>query len=171
MILQTSFFKTERDDIMDKKIDSSAWIAPSADVIGNVEIGADSSVWYHATIRSEDIPVVIGKGTNVQDNCVVHVDPGYPVTIGDYVTIGHGAIIHGCSIGDETLIGMGAIVLNGARIGRHCIVGAGALVTQNMEVPDGMMVLGTPAKIVRQLTEKERSRMKENALEYVSKIK
>lgn len=156
---------------MDRKIESSVWLAPSADVIGNVAIGADSSVWYHATIRSEETPVIIGKGTNVQDNCVVHVDPGYPVTVGDYVTIGHGAIIHGCTIGDETLIGMGAVILNGARIGNHCIIGAGALITQNMEVPDGMLALGTPAKIVRQLTKEEQEKIKENALEYARKIR
>lgn len=161
----------ERGFIMDGKIESSVWLAPSADVIGNVEIGADSSVWYHATIRSEGTPIIIGKSTNVQDNCVVHVDPGYPVRIGDYVTIGHGAMIHGCTIGDETLIGMGAIILNGARIGSRCIVGAGALITQNMEVPDGMLVLGTPAKILRQLTKEEQEKIKENALEYVQEAR
>lgn len=156
---------------MDNKIADSVWIAPSADVIGNVEIGAESSVWYHATVRSEGTPVIIGEGSNVQDNCVVHVDPGYPVTIGNHVTIGHGAIIHGCTIGNETLIGMGAIILNGAKIVSGCIVGAGALVTQNMEIPDGTMALGMPAKVLRQITEEEHKKILQNALAYVQEGK
>ena len=152
---------------MEPRIADSAWVAPTADVIGNVTIGADSSVWYHATIRSEGEAITIGSQTNIQDNCVLHVHAGYPVTIGDRVTVGHSAIVHGCSVGDETLIGMGAIILNGAKIGKHCIVGAGALVTQNTEIPDGVMVLGSPARIVRALSEQERAGILVNAEEYV----
>lgn len=152
---------------MESNIAKSAWIAPTADVIGNVTIGEDSSVWYHATMRSEGVPITIGRQSNIQDNCVLHVHEGYPVTIGDRVTIGHSAIVHGCTVGDETLIGMGAIILNGAKIGNHCIVGAGALVTQNMVVPDGVMVLGSPARIVRNLTDAEKANILVNAEEYV----
>ena len=157
--------------VMDREIAQSAWIAPSADVLGNVSLGEESSIWYHATVRSEGTPIMIGNGTNIQDNCVIHVDPGYPVNIGDGVTIGHGAIIHGCTIGHNTLIGMGAIILNGAKIGSDCIVGAGALVTQNMEVPDGMLVMGTPAKVVRPITGEERKQISENAQVYIEEAR
>lgn len=156
---------------MERKIAESAWIAPSADVIGSVCIGEDSSIWYHTTVRSEGTPIIIGKGTNIQDNCVVHVDPGYPVHIGDGVTVGHGALIHGCTIGDYTLVGMGAIILNGAKIGSSCIIGAGALITQDMEVPDGMMVLGMPGRVIRPVTEQERRKVRENAEVYVREAK
>ncbi len=149
------------------KIAKSAWIAPSADVLGDVKVGEDSSIWFHATVRAERSSVYIGTGSNIQDNCVVHVDADYPVCIGDYVTVGHGAILHGCSVGKGSLIGMGAIVLNGAKIGKHCIVGAGALVKQNMEIPDGMMVVGTPAKVVRALTEEEVLKLEKNARVYI----
>ena len=113
-------------------IDPSAFIAPSADIYGDVSIAENCSIWFHATVRAGAGSVSIGAGTNVQDNCVIHVDRGYSVTVGKNVTIGHSAIVHGCSVGDNTLIGMGAIVLNGASVGKNCIVGAGALVTQNM---------------------------------------
>ena len=109
-------------------IHESAFIAPDADIYGDVTVGEDCSIWFHAVIRAETAGIAIGKGSNVQDNAVLHVDEGYPVQIGENVTIGHGAIVHGCSVGDNTLIGMGAILLNGAKIGRNCIVGAGALV-------------------------------------------
>lgn len=138
---------------------------------GDITIGADSSIWYHATLRGDSAPITIGSATNIQDNCVVHVDEGCPTRIGDYVTIGHGAIIHGCTIGDRTLVGMGAIILNGAVIGTDCIIGAGALVTQNMVVPDGSLVLGAPAKIKRETTAEERRHNMENAMEYVREAK
>ncbi|MDE5965622.1 MAG: gamma carbonic anhydrase family protein [Lachnospiraceae bacterium] len=153
------------------RIAENVWIAPDADVLGNVSIQKDSSVWFHATVRAEDAAVTIGEGTNIQDNCVIHVDPGYPVTVGNRVTVGHGAILHGCSIADETLIGMGAIILNGASIGRHCIVGAGALVTERMQVPDGMMVLGVPGRVVRPLTEAETERLLKSAETYIAEAR
>ncbi len=149
------------------KVDPSAFIAPSADVLGNVTVGEDCSVWYHATIRGDRGSVVIGKGSNVQDNCVIHMDDGLEVRIGEYVTIGHSAIVHGAVIGDESLIGMGAILMNGCEIGRQCVIGAGALVTQNTKIPDGSLVVGSPAKVVRQLTEEEKAHFRENALSYV----
>ena len=143
------------------------YIAEGAVVKGRVSIGEDSGVWYNATVRGDLEPIAIGAGANVQDNAVVHVDPGFPVVIGDRVTIGHGAIIHGCTIGDDCLIGMGAIILNGAVIGKGSIVGAGALLTQNVQIPEGSMVYGSPAKVVRQVRPQEREASRENAWEYV----
>ena len=125
------------------------YIAEGAIVKGNVKLGKDASVWYHATI--------LGDGTNIQDNVVVHTENTHPVTIGNGVTIGHSAVVHGCMIGDNSLIGMGAIVLNGAVIGKDCIIGAGALVTQNTHIPDGSLAFGNPAKVIRQVTEEEKA--------------
>lgn len=136
-------------------IDTSCYIASDATVIGNVTIHEKCSVWNHATIRSASQPIVIGKGTNIQDNVVVHVDRDFKVNIGENVTVGHSAIVHGCTIGDATLVGMGSIILNGAVVGKHCIVGAGALVTQNVVIPDHSLVIGNPAKVVRQVTPEE----------------
>ncbi len=149
------------------QIHPSAFVAPDAAVYGEVSIGEDCSVWFHATIRAGDGSVQIGARTNVQDNCVIHVDKGYSVRIGDDVTIGHGAIVHGCTVGSNTLIGMGAIVLNGAVIGQNCIVGAGALVTQNTVIPDGSLVMGSPARIKRSLREEEIRSNLANAQHYV----
>ncbi len=142
-------------------------MAPDAAIYGEVNIARDCSIWFHATIRAGEGDVEIGAGTNVQDNCVIHVDKGYSVRIGENVTIGHGAIVHGCTVGSNTLIGMGAIVLNGAVVGENCIVGAGALVTQNMVIPDGSLVLGSPAKIKRSLREEEIRANRANALHYI----
>ncbi|MDD6202080.1 MAG: gamma carbonic anhydrase family protein [Lachnospiraceae bacterium] len=153
------------------QIAESAFIAKSADVIGNVTIGEDSSVWYHATIRCAHRPIVIGKGTNIQDNAVIHVDKNYAVTIGDYVTVGHSAIVHGCSVGDNTLIGMGAVILNGAKVGKNCIIGAGALITQNVVIPDNSLVIGSPAKVIRRVTEEEVQANLTNAREYIREAK
>lgn len=152
---------------MDKpQIDESCYIAEDATVIGNVIIGENSSVWNHATIRSNHQPIVIGHGTDIQDNAVIHVDKDYKVTIGNNVSIGHCAIVHGCQVGDNTLIGMGSIILNGAVIGKNCIIGAGAIVTQNVVVPDNSLVIGSPAKVIRQVTSTEISEITENAKMY-----
>lgn len=124
------------------------WIAPDAHVIGRVRLGLDVSVWFGAVIRGDNDPIVVGDRTNIQDGAVLHADPGFPLTIGDGVTIGHRAIVHGCTIGSDTLIGMGATILNGARIGRGCIVGANALVREGTEFPDGSLIVGVPARIV-----------------------
>lgn len=145
--------------------------AEGAIIKGNVTIGEDAGVWYNATIRGDSNRIVIGSRTNVQDNAVVHVSTGYSVNIGDDVTIGHGAIVHGCTIGNNTLIGMGAIILNGAVIGDHCIIGAGALVTQNMQIPDGSLAFGNPAKIIRNLTKDEMEENTNNAFRYVKAAK
>ena len=135
-----------------KKIPQSVFVAPNATVLGDVTVGEDSSVFFGAVIRGDRAPITIGSGTNVQDNCVLHVDEGFPISLGRGVTVGHGAILHGCTVGDNSLIGMGAIVLNGAVIGRDCIVGAGALVPQNAVIPDSSLVLGCPAKVRRETT-------------------
>ena len=143
------------------------YISDKSVVEGDVTIGEYSSVWHFAAIRGDLAPITIGKGTNIQENCVLHVDTGVPLTLGDGITCGHGAILHGCEIGDNTLIGMGAIILNGAKIGKNCIVGAGALVTGGTVVPDNSLVLGSPAKIKRETTETEIKANKANADEYV----
>ena len=134
------------------RVADSAWVADSAQVMGNVVLGEDSSVWFGTVIRGDTETITVGRGSNIQDASVLHADIGKPLTIGDNVTVGHQVMLHGCTIGDESLIGIGAIVLNGAKIGRHCLVGAGALVTEGKEFPDGSMIIGSPAKAVRQLT-------------------
>ncbi len=148
-------------------IAKTAFIAPGAVVLGDVTVGENVGIWYHAVIRGDRGPIVIGQGSNVQDNCVIHVDREHFVQIGEHVTIGHGAIVHGAVIEDNSLIGMGAVLLNGSHIGKNCIVGAGALVTQNMVVPDNSLILGNPAQIKRQVTEEEIRSNLENAALYV----
>jgi carbonic anhydrase/acetyltransferase-like protein (isoleucine patch superfamily) len=142
------------------------WIAPDAQIWGDVTIEDDASIWFHVILRAEMAPIFIGKGTNIQDGCILHTDPGYPIVLGKDVTVGHGAILHGCIVEDECLIGMGAIILNGARIGRHSIVGAGALVTQNTVIPEGSLVLGSPAKVVKPVTSAQIQDILANAQEY-----
>lgn len=131
----------------------SCWIAPGAQVIGNVSMAEDVSIWFNAVLRGDNEPIVIGRGSNVQDGAVFHVDPGFPLTVGEGVTVGHMALLHGCTIGDGTLVGMGAMVMNGAKVGKGCLIGANAMVTEGKEIPDGSMVLGAPGKIVRTLDE------------------
>lgn len=142
-------------------------LLPGAMVSGDVVMGAGCSVWYHGVIRGDTSPIRIGNNTNVQDNCTLHSSPDYPLTIGSGVSVGHNAILHGCTIGDDTLIGMGAIVLDGAVVGSNCLVGAGALVTGGTVIPDGWMALGSPAKAVRPLRPDEVEHIRENAREYV----
>ena len=151
--------------------EKKTYIAPGAVVLGDVELAEDCSIWYNAVVRADRAPIRIGRGSNVQDNCVVHVDTGYPVTIGEGVTIGHGAIVHGCSIGDNTLIGMGAILLNGCQIGSNCMIGAGALVTQNTVIPDNSLVVGNPGKIRREVTSEEAAGIRENAAHYLEEAR
>ena len=162
--------KYELDGVQ-PQVDASAWIADTAQVIGRVEMAADSSVWFGAILRGDNDPIRIGEGSNVQDGSVLHTDKGKPLDIGKHVTIGHNVILHGCSIGDESLIGMGAIVLNGAKIGKHCLVGAGALVTENKEFPDGSLIVGNPAKVVRQLTDEQIAGLKQSAQGYMANAK
>jgi len=144
------------------------YLAPNASVIGNVTLGRGVSIWFNAVLRGDADRIVIGEGSNVQDGAVLHVDPGYPLTLGRHVTVGHKAMLHGCTVGDGSLIGINAVVLNGARIGRHCIIGANALVREGMEVPDGSLVLGTPARVRRSLTEEEQQQLILQAEHYVA---
>ena len=136
-------------------ISPKAHIAKESVIVGDVNIGSESSVFYHCTLRGDAASITVGDCTNIQDNSVVHVSPGMPAVIGHGVTIGHACIIHGCEIGNSTLIGMGSTILTGAKIGRNCLIGANSLITQNTVIPDGMLVMGSPAKIKRALTEEE----------------
>ena len=149
------------------QLGQSVYIADSAVVIGDVTMGDKSSVWHNATVRGDINRIEIGEGSNIQDNVVVHLADDFPCLIGAYVTVGHSAILHACTVADESLIGMGAIVLDGAVVGSQCLIGAKALVTPGTIIPDGSMVLGSPAKVVRQLTDQERLSLKPWALKYV----
>lgn len=148
-------------------IPASAWVADTADVIGAVVLGEDASVWFGTVIRGDTETIRIGQGSNIQDNSVLHADQGMPLTIGDNVTVGHQVMLHGCTVGDGSLIGIGAVVLNGARIGKNCLVGAGSLVTEGKEFPDGSMIMGTPAKVVRELTHEQIQGLGKSAQNYV----
>ncbi|MFE5094285.1 gamma carbonic anhydrase family protein [Streptomyces sp. NPDC056638] len=148
-------------------IDAEAFTAPTSVVIGEITLAAGSSVWYHAVLRADCGPIVIGADSNIQDNCSVHVDPGFPVTVGERVSVGHNAVLHGCTIEDDVLVGMGSTVLNGARIGAGSLIAAQALVPQGMQVPPGSLVAGVPAKVKRQLTEEELEGIRFNAVGYV----
>ena len=155
------------DDI--PRIADTAWVADSAQVIGRVELHEGASVWFGAVLRGDNEWITIGRGSNVQDGTVMHTDMGYPLTIGEHVTIGHQAMLHGCTIGDGSLIGIQAVVLNNAKIGRNCLVGAGALVTECKEFPDGSLIMGAPAKVVGQLTPERFERIRQGALSYAQK--
>lgn len=148
-----------------------SFIAKSADIIGNVTLKEDSSIWFGAVIRGDCDKILVGKGTNIQDNCTVHCDVNQPTEIGDYVTIGHNSVIHGCKIRDNVLIGMGAIILNGAEIGENTIIGAGSLVTQGKKIPSGVLCMGSPAKVIRELTEEEVKAIKDSAVHYIHSSK
>jgi carbonic anhydrase/acetyltransferase-like protein (isoleucine patch superfamily) len=150
---------------------SAAFIAPNATVVGRVELGNDSSVWFGAVIRADNDLIAIGDATNVQDGCVLHTDDGIPMRIGARVTIGHAAVLHGCTIEDEVLVGIGAVVLNHARISRHCVVGARALVTEGKTFPERSLILGSPARAVRTLTDEEVAEIGAAAAHYVANAK
>ena len=154
-------------DDLSPAIHDSAWVADSAAVMGNVTLSEDSSVWFGVVIRGDTETITVGKGTNIQDNSVLHADHGMPLVIGDNVTVGHQVMLHGCTIGDGSLIGIQAVVLNGAKIGKNCLVGAGSLVTEGKEFPDGCMILGSPAKAVRQLTDAQIQGLKMSAQHYI----
>jgi len=147
------------------------FIAPGARVIGNVILEEDTSIWFNAILRGDNEPIRIGRGTNVQDGSVCHVDPGFPLDVGAGVTVGHMALLHGCSVGEGTLIGMGAVVLNGAKIGRDCVIGASALVTEGKEIPDGSLVVGQPGKVVRTLSEAEVAKYRKSGPNYEARGK
>ncbi|BCO27066.1 protein YrdA [Rhodoferax lithotrophicus] len=146
----------------------SAWVAGSAEVMGDVVLGEEASVWFGVVVRGDTSAIRIGARTNIQDLSVLHSDVGMPLTIGSGVTVGHKAMLHGCTVGDDSLIGIGAVVLNGAKIGKGCLVGAGALVTEGKEFPDGSMIIGSPAKAVRQLTAEQLQGLRQSADHYVA---
>ncbi|GAB2812926.1 gamma carbonic anhydrase family protein [Streptomyces daliensis] len=149
------------------KVDDEAYAAPTSVVVGDVTLGASSSVWYGAVLRGDCDAITLGAGSNIQDNCTVHADPGFPAHVGERVSVGHNAVLHGCVVEDDVLVGMGATVLNGARIGAGSLVAAHALVPQGMRVPPGSLVAGVPAKVKRELTEEEREGIKANSAMYV----
>ena len=154
-------------DTIAPRLADSAWVADSAQVMGNVELGEDASVWFGAVIRGDTEVIRIGQRSTIQDGSVLHAEIGKPLTIGDDVTVGHKVMLHGCTIGDGSLVGIGAVVLNGARIGKGCIVGAGSLVTEGKEFPDGSMIMGSPAKVVRTLTPEQQQGLVMSAVHYV----
>lgn len=144
------------------------WIAPNAVVIGKVVLKQNASVWWGAVLRGDNEPLTIGENSNIQDGCVLHTDPGYPLTIGKNVTVGHMVMLHGCEIGDNSLIGIGSVILNGAKIGKNCLIGANALITEGKEIPDNSMVLGSPGKVVKELTPEQRQGLVKSADRYVN---
>jgi len=153
------------------KLADDVYVAPNAQVMGNVEMDAESSVWFGAVLRGDNDLIKIGPRSNVQDNSVLHTDPGMPLTIGEGVIIGHQVMLHGCTIGDNTLIGIGATVLNGAKIGKNCLIGAHALITEGKDIPDRSMVVGAPGKVIRTLNEQQIAMLKLNAEVYVANAK
>lgn len=153
------------------KLANDAYVAPNAQVIGHVELGEGSSVWFGAVLRGDNDLIKIGARSNVQDNSVLHTDPGLPLIVGEGVIIGHQVMLHGCDIGDNTLIGIGATVLNGAKIGKNCLIGAHALITEGKEIPDNSMVIGAPGKVIKTLSESQIAMLKLNADVYVANAK
>ncbi|UQA91013.1 gamma carbonic anhydrase family protein [Streptomyces halobius] len=149
------------------KIDPAAFTAPTSVVLGEVTLAAGASIWYHAVLRADCGPIILGADSNIQDNCTVHVDPGFPVTVGARVSVGHNAVLHGCTVEDDVLVGMGATVLNGAHIGAGSLVAAQALVPQGLRIPPGSLVAGVPAKVKRELTDEERETITLNAAMYL----
>jgi len=149
------------------QIHASAWVAENATLAGQITLQKDVSIWFNAVLRAEHAPITVGEGSNIQDGSVCHVDPGMPLTIGRSVTVGHKVMLHGCTIGDESLIGINAVILNGAKIGRHCLIGANSLIPEGKEIPDGSLVMGSPGKIVRTLSEAQIEGLKASAMHYV----
>ena len=158
-------------DDVSPNIDPTAWVADSAQVMGKVHLHKDANVWFSTVIRGDNDLIEIGEGSNIQDNSMLHTDDGIPLIIGKHVTVGHQVTLHGCNIGEGSLIGIGSVVLNGAKIGRNCLVGAGALVTEGKEFPDGSMILGSPAKVVKDLTPEQIKGLYESAKRYVQNSK
>ena len=154
-------------DDLHPQIAASAWLAPSAAIIGDVVVGEQVSIWFNTTLRGDTDRISVGAGSNIQDGSVCHCDPGTPLTIGSNVTVGHKVMLHGCSIGDGSLIGIGSIIMNHAKIGKNCIVGAGSLVTEGKEFPDNSLIMGAPAKLVRTLDADALEKMKTNASNYI----
>ena len=148
------------------KIESSVWLARDSNIIGDVEVRKKASIWFGATLRGDNEKILIDEGSNIQENCVLHTDYDFPLTIGKNCTLGHSVILHGCSIADNTLIGMGSTILNGAKIGNGCLIGAGSLITENKVIPDGSLVMGSPGKLIRELDDEAEKNLIASALHY-----
>ena len=142
------------------------WVAPNATIIGDVTLEKNSSIWFNATLRGDIENIHVGEGSNVQDGSVLHTDPGYPLKIGKNVTVGHMVMLHGCTIGDNSLIGISAVILNNAKIGNNCVIGAKSLITENKEIPDNSLVVGSPGRVIRKVTDEEVKAVKKNAIRY-----
>ena len=155
-------------DLENKKIQNSGdnWVAPNANVIGDVTLEKNTSIWFNATLRGDIENIYVGEGSNVQDGSVLHTDPGYPLKIGKNVTVGHLVMLHGCTIGDNSLIGIGAVILNNAKIGKNCVIGAKSLITENKEIPDNSLVVGSPGRVIRKVTDEEAKAITKNAIRY-----
>ena len=155
-------------DLEDKKVKNLGenWSASNASIIGDVTLEKNTSIWFNVTLRGDVENIYVGEGSNVQDGSVLHTDPGYPIKVGKDVTVGHLVMLHGCTIGDNSLIGIGAVILNNAKIGKNCIIGAKALITENKEIPDNSLVVGSPGKIIREVTEEEKKSVLENTKHY-----
>ena len=155
-------------DLKDKKPQNSGenWVAPNATIIGNVTLGKNSSIWFNAVLRGDIENIHIGEGSNIQDGSVLHTDPGCPLKVGKDVTVGHLVMLHGCTIGDNSLIGIGAVILNNSKIGKNCIIGAKALITENKVIPDNSLVVGSPGKVIREVTEEEKQSVLKNTKHY-----
>jgi len=158
-------------DTFTPRLAETAWVADSAQVIGNVELAEGASIWFGAILRGDNETLHIGKNSNVQDGSMLHADPGFPLTLGENVTVGHQVMLHGCTVGDGSLIGIKSVVLNGAKIGKNCLVGAGSLITEGKEFPDGSMIMGAPAKVVRPLTPEQIAGLSRAATHYVDNAK
>ena len=152
-----------------QNIDKENWIAPSADLIGSVILSANVSIWWHAVLRADNEPITIGARSNIQDGCVLHTDPGYPMVIGENVSIGHMSMLHGCEIGDSSLIGIGSIIMNGARIGQNCLIGANTLITEGKKIPDNSLVMGSPGRVMREISDEQIEVIEKNAESYVNR--
>ena len=153
-------------DGIEPDLHPDTWVAPDGNLIGKVTLGQGASVWFGATLRGDNERITVGAGSNIQENCVLHTDMGYPLTIGENCTIGHKAILHGCVIGDGTLIGMGVTILNGVKIGSGCLIGAGALITEGKEIPDGSLVIGAPGRVMRSLDAGAQAKLLNSAASY-----
>ena len=153
------------------EISADSWVAPNAIIIGKIKLEKNSSIWFNAVLRGDIEKIVIGENSNIQDGSVLHTDPGYPLTVGKGVTVGHMVMLHGCEISDDTLIGIGSTILNKAKIGKNCIIGANTLVTENKVIPDNSLVLGSPGKVIRKVTDDEIKAIRENAKHYVKNSK
>jgi carbonic anhydrase/acetyltransferase-like protein (isoleucine patch superfamily) len=152
-----------------KTASDNYWIAPSADIMGDVTLGNNVSIWWGSVLRGDNDPMVIGDNCNIQDGCVLHTDPGFPLTLGNNVSVGHMVMLHGCTIGEGSLIGINSVILNGARIGKNCLIGAKALITEGKEIPDNSLVMGAPGKVIREVSDKQKAHLQKIAASYVAR--